>query len=369
MLGRPRWWGGWFGSLMFVVAAVSGCSQLPSTDGKEITADPNAPPPATHGPRPLTPVDVDAVALAADDSGIYWTSTANKLWVLPAQVPLPVPLAADPGVTVWCTGPTPPLLSSSDVFWMGGDRATLHRTPKDGTADERLATVSEGDHLASDGTVIYWIESGRTYGAGSIDGSVIRFLPRDAAAGSPPTTLLLSFDAISSLAVVDGTAYWTPFPNATVYYADIWSSTVPALAGGATGAKLPGLHSPYGLANLGGQIYFDYYQNLWTTGLAGLTAGAGEQSIAVLPTLEYGVGLAVADGWLLASTDPNGTCGETPAFNLFATPIAGGTPKLIVQGMRTPAIAAPQGIVFVDAQKRLVALPTAELATTISPVP
>src|SRR5262249_61617281 len=135
--------GWWFGLLVSFVsfAAALGCSQLPSYDGKEIASDPNAPPPATHGPRPLTPVDVDAVALAADDSGIYWTSSANKLWVLPAQVPLPVPLAADSGGIAQCSTPTPPLLSPSDVFWMGADRATLHRTPTHPAAAQPFPTL------------------------------------------------------------------------------------------------------------------------------------------------------------------------------------------------------------------------------------
>jgi hypothetical protein len=354
------------------VAAALGCSQLPSYDGRAIAADPNAPPPpATHGPRQLTPVDVVAVALAADASGIYWTSPTNKLWVLPAQVPLPVPLAADSGVAVPCTGPTAPLLSSSHVFWMGSDRATLHRTPKDGTADERLAAVNDGDHLAGDGSAVYWTESARIPdGDDSIDGSAIRSLPRDATSGSPPTTLLLSFDAISSLAVADGTAYWTPFPNATVYDANIWSSTVAALAGGASGTELGGLRSPYDLTSFGGQIYFAYYPDLWTTALGRLAADGGEQSIGVLPDGDGDVSLALADGWLLASAASGADgCGGNPSQRLWATPLAGGAPKLIAQGLRTAAIAAPQGIVFVDASQHLVALPTTELAATISPVP
>jgi hypothetical protein len=252
---------------------------------------------------------------------------------------------------------------------MGGDRATLHRTRQDGTADERLAAVASGDALVTDGSALYWTESARGYADGYVDGSVIRSLPRDAGPGSAPTTLLLSFSAISSLAVSGGIAYWTPYPNATVYYSDVWSAPVPALARGQLGAKLPGLRSPYALTRAEGELYFAFFQDLWTSGLARLTAAGVEASLAMLPTSEYDVHLAVADRWLLASTNPHPGCLAEPALNLFATPLAGGIPKLIAKDMRTSAVAAPEGIVFVDGSKHLVALPPDQIDRIVSPVP
>jgi len=367
MSGRSRWWG----ALLVWFAGSLGCSELPVPPYDAGAPPDGPPPPTTFGPQPLTPISVEAVALAADDSGIYWTSPANNLWVLAPEIPIPLPLGTDAGKTVSCFGPTAPLLSSSYAFWMGGDRATLHRTRKDGTADDHLAAVAEGDSLTSDGNSIFWTESSRTYAAGYADGSVIRTLSQDAPAGSPVSTLLLSFDQIYSLAVVDGAAYWTPAPNATIYYSDVWTGTIQALAGGDFGTKIPGLQSPYGLTGVGGDLYFGFYQDLWTTGLGRLAAGGGaEQAIATLPTEEYGATLAVADGWLFASTNPGArSCNEPPTFHLYAAPLDGGPPKLIAVGMQTPAIVAPQGIVFVDAAKHLVALPTREVAAIVSPVP
>ena len=72
-------------------SAASGlaCSQTPLVPDD---AGGTGAPPAS-GPRPLTTVPIDAVALAADDSGIYWTSPSNELWVLRAPGGVPARLA------------------------------------------------------------------------------------------------------------------------------------------------------------------------------------------------------------------------------------------------------------------------------------
>ncbi|HEY7376138.1 MAG TPA: hypothetical protein VIF57_28510, partial [Polyangia bacterium] len=230
MLGRSRSLGGLVLALWVSLVAAIGCSQQLLAPDADAGAGADTTPPAPLGPRLLTPAHVDAVALAADDSGIFWTSPANELWMLPAGSAIPVRLASDPGVTDSCSTPTPPLLTAAHVFWVAGNRATLHRTRRDGGGDDRIATTTAGGHFTSDAGAIYWTAPAS---AEADDGSVVLSLSEDAAPGSPPTTLVRTdpSDGISSLAAVGGSLYWTPCPaHATMYYSDIWAGTVEALA-------------------------------------------------------------------------------------------------------------------------------------------
>ena len=355
----------------FLLALALGCSALPLPPHDDAASATEAPSTTALGPRPLTPAHVDAIALAGDDSGIYWTSPANELWVLPAGSPIPVRLASDPGVTDSCSTPTPPLVAASHVFWVAGNRATLHRTRKDGTGDDRIAITTSGNHFTTDGSAIYWTALASDEAK---DGSVVLSLREDAAADAAPTALVHTapYDGISSLAAVGGALYWTPYPTlATIYYADIWAGTVEALAGGGAGAKLPGPQSPYALTSAGGDVLFAFYPDRFTTGLAHFTTPGEPQIVATLPPDDgFLAGLSAAGGWLLATTYPSDySCGQPPVLHLYATPLAGGAPKLLETALRTPAAAAPQGIVFVDAARRLMALPADQIERTVSPVP
>src|SRR5436190_22045006 len=64
----------------------------------------------------LIEAPVDAVALATDDSGIYWTSGANELWVLRTGAPAPERLAPGSPPPATCNQPTAPFLTPTQVF-------------------------------------------------------------------------------------------------------------------------------------------------------------------------------------------------------------------------------------------------------------
>jgi hypothetical protein len=124
---------------------------------------------------------------------------------------------------------------------------------------------------------------------------------------------------------------------------------------------------PYAVTTTDVDLLFAFYVDYWTSGVARLPRNGAPQAIATLPRDDSVIGLAAVDAWALASTNPGFGCSET--LNLSAVPLAGGAPKLVAQSMHTPAIVAPQGIVFVDADRHLVALAPSELATIVSPVP
>ena len=366
MSGRSRWWGG-LSSLIGLAMAAS-CSQLPIPPYNDGGAG-DTTPPMTLGPHALTPVPVDAVGLAADDSGIYWTSPANELWVLPPGAPLPVPLTLDSHPGLSCSFAPPPVPTASHVFWSSSNPTAIHRTRKDGSGDETLASPASAwpGRLAADTSSVYWSDR-----VPDGEGGAVRALPLDAPAASTPTTLVraASDQDIYSLAAHRDALYWTPFKAvASSYMSTLWSATLDELAQGSGGAAVDAPRSPYALTSTGGDLLFAFYADPWTSSIARLPVGGAPQTMGTLPTGESVLGLAAVDGWALASTDPGGGCNLAPLMNLYATPLAGGTPKLIAQGIRAAAIAAPQGIVFVDADRHLVALPADQIDGMVSPVP
>ena len=160
--------------------------------------------------RALSDAAIDAFALAADSSGIYWTTPANELWVLRTEQGAPERLAADAEAGPYCQAPSPPLLAGGFVFWLGSARSALHRTRADGSGDDVVARAVRGDNLAADAANIYWTEALGSYGQGA---GAVRMLPFAAAPGAAPVTLVTAAvnEEIASLAIRDGVLYWTPF--------------------------------------------------------------------------------------------------------------------------------------------------------------
>jgi hypothetical protein len=330
--------------------------------------DPGNPP--ASGPRALTPVPVDAAELAADDSGIYWTSPASALWVLRPGAETPERLTADAASPTgrW---PSPPLLAPAHVFWSRWEGAKqIHRTRKDGTADEVVATTAGDTNLDTDGSNVYWTEdTGQFGGAG-----VVHALPADAPAGSAPQTLVEVWAAyaVCSLAARGGALYWTPCAEigATTYQATLWVGTVEALAGGDPGAAIAAApRDPFALTFAGDDLLSATHPDLYTTSLARLPGGGAPQTIATLPREAFFAGMAATRDWLLVtSTDGQAHApGQARALRLSAAPLAGGPLEILVDGIRTPAIVGGPGVLFVDASGHLVALPIDEIAATISP--
>src|ERR1051326_5177804 len=71
----------------------------------------DSPPPAPFKSGLLLEAPIDAVALATDDSGIYWTSGASELWVLRTGASAPERLAPGSPPPATCDQPTAPFLT------------------------------------------------------------------------------------------------------------------------------------------------------------------------------------------------------------------------------------------------------------------
>ncbi len=133
---------------------------------------------------------------------------------------------------------------------------------------------------------------------------------------------------------------------------------VAALAGGDAGVVVGMPSSPFALFAATDALYFTHFPNLWTTAVARLPAGGPPvETIVTLPTEQSGEAFAIAgDSLIVTAASLSRGCGSTPSLNLFAAPVDGGPPSLIADQMRTAAIAAPAGIVFVAADGRLTAM-------------
>ena len=353
------------GWLVGAICAVAACAvdpvqQIAATAPAPDASSPDASPPPPPGMRALSDAPIDAFALAADSSGIYWTTPANELWVLRAEQGAPERLAADAEAGPYCQAPSPPLLAGGFVFWLGSARSALHRTRADGTADDVvIARAVRGDNLAADDANVYWTEVLGSYGQGA---GAIRVLPLAAAPGDAPVTLVTAAvnEEIASLAIRDGVLYWTPFGaiGATQYSSTMRRAPVAALTGGDSGVVVGVPSSPSGLFAATDALYFTHFPNLWTTALARLPAsGPPVETLVTLPVEQSGEGVAIAgDSLIVTAASLSRGCGSTPSLNLFAAPVDGGPPSLIADQMRTAAIAAPAGIVFVAVDGRLTAM-------------
>ena len=100
--------------------------------------------------RALSEAPIDAFALAADSTGVYWTTPANELWVLRTEQGAPERLAIDAEAGPYCQPPSPPLLAGGFIFWLGSARSALHRTRADGASDEVVARAVRGNNLVAD---------------------------------------------------------------------------------------------------------------------------------------------------------------------------------------------------------------------------
>jgi hypothetical protein len=251
------------------------------------------------------------------------------------------------------------VLAGGDVFWLGSARSALHRTRADGTGDDVVARAVRGDNLVADAAHVYWTETLGSYGQGA---GAVHMLPFAAAPGTAPTTLVTAAvnEEIASLAIRDGVLYWTPFGaiGATAYSSVMRRAPVAALADGDAGVIVGVPSSPFGLFAAADALYFTHFPNLWTTAVARLpAAGTPVETIVTLPIEQSGEGFAIAgDSVIVTAASLSRGCGTTPSLNLFAAPVDGGPPSLIADQMRTAAIAAPAGIVYVAADGRLTAM-------------
>jgi hypothetical protein len=328
-------------------------------------ADGGAPAPDAAVAPPLVPTTMLAAApegtaqLAADARGVVGITGGNGVWALDAGAATPrllVPGRATPEYTQ-LYGQL--ILAGDDIYWLDLVGSVLHHVRRDGGDEVLASNLVRPGSLAADDDRVYWSEC--TYeGRG---GGVIRALPRGVAPGSAAVTLFTAdlFSAIGSLAVSSDALYWTEFNSfATIYFGGLFSAPVAALmsGGGATGLDHAG--ASYGVAAIGGQIYFGAFHGTFeeATIVARLyEPGDLLYSLSILPFQVSLTAIAVVDD-VLAVT---GTQAEGQSKNLYAFPVDGAGPILVAQNLQTAAVTGPSGATFVDAAGNLVAIAPADL--------
>jgi len=313
----------------------------------------------------LIDAPVDAVALGSDDSGIYWTSGANELWVLRTGATMPECLAAGPPPPATCNQATAPVLASTQVFWAPADRASIHRTRKDGGGDEIVAQTTRAE-IAIDTDDVYWTDVTGPFGEGS---GVVLSLPLDAAPGSTPAkrVQVSSSDEVTAIAVFDGALYWsdTEVVGTTVDYADLGWGPLTSLDGIWHGraVNLPGNSRRLDVA--GGNVYAASEDGMYVTSLVRLSSTGEAQTIGTLPGQRGTQNVVVLGNWALVSVVSTDDCPQPTSLDLAAIPVGGGDPRPVVTGMHTAAVAMGPGIVFVDASNRLVAMSPSDVDQAI----
>lgn len=313
---------------------------------------------------------IDAVALATDASGVYWTSGANELWVLRTGAAAPERLASGSPPPGTCYQASAPFLASTQVFWAPADRLSIHRTRKDGGGDEILAHATRAE-VAVDADNVYWTDINPGPAFTGEGGGVVLSLPHGAAPGSTPSkrVQVSSEDEIWAIAVFDGSLFWsdTLVAGTTVYFAVLRWGPLSSLDGtwGGWGIKLSGDSRRLSVA--GGSVYAASEDPMYVTSLARLSAKGEAQTIGTLPGHGGASGVVVVGDWVLASVASTTGCGQPASLDLAAIPVGSGPPRPVVTGMHTAAVAMGPGIVFVDSSNRLVAMSPGDVDAILTP--
>jgi hypothetical protein len=327
----------------------------------------------------LTAVPVDAVTIAADESGVFGMTSDNAVWALPARGEAPQIVARDTGARFpSCNEGGRMITAGNDLFWVASRALSdhhwmtvLHRTSKDGSRDEVVADdllIDDFITLVADDTSLYWNDIVSV----TEGGARIRAFPRNAPIGTPPVTVATvpTGNEIASVAVNEQSLYWTPFRaiGSTAFPGELWTGAKRALAAGdSTSARQLSSASARGLVTHGDDLFFTYLPDLWSARFARWSA-AGE--VIDLVELKDGLdSLVFVDRWAILSIS-GGSCGRNTR-RLVAVPTSAGSgpPTTIAEGAVTPVALGAEGITFVNAQQQLVAISRADLnvALTASP--
>lgn len=305
----------------------------------------------------LTTGSVQAVQLATNDGVVFGMTDHNGIWTF-APGDTAVRMIVPPGDTMVYPGDWGSrfVVSGTELYWLDRAAGALHRVGLDGTGDQILAAGLGGpDTLAVDANNIYWSELNLAHqGEG-----IIRSLPRNAAPGDPPVTLVAvgNYDAISSLDASGGALYWTSFisSGSTMYFASLTGASTDALLHGGNITQFDA-QNPYGVRLIGGHLFYGSLRNPSTTELFDNSAADGSSVLlSILPIDVRLAGLAVTDEWLIV------TGGSRAGTELYVAPRWGAGLVMIAKGLQTPAILGPAGITFVDASGALVFINLADL--------
>jgi hypothetical protein len=354
---------------------------LPSADGLSTSVD--GPVTRIAPTRVLTAGPVDAVTIAADDSGVFGMTRDNAVWALPTGGDALQILAQDPGTRFpSCSESGRMITAGNDLFWVARRAlpdhhwtTVLHRTSKDGTRDEVVADdllIDGFVTLAADDTFVYWNEIADLYNGG---GSVRAFF-RNAPAGTPPLTVatVSTWMEIASVTVDERSLYWTPFRaiGTTVPWGELWTGDKRALAAGdsTSARKLSDV-----LANAVGthddELFLTYsggFGDGWSSWFAHLSKEGAMTQLAHLQEAAAD-SIVFVDRWAILSLSSGG-CGDgTRRLVAVPTSAGSGTMTTIAEGAVTPVALGAEGITFVNADGALVAISKADLNLALTGSP
>ncbi len=302
---------------------------------------------------PVAAIPAGTTKLLGDAQSVFGLTATGMIWVLDAGTTSVRQLVAagSPGRNLSVA------LAGGNVFWTDGVAGTLHRTARDGSGDVVLASgLPSPAEVTADDSRVYWLVAGDSPPGEA--GGRIESLPLDATSADAPQVLAIidGLSAVSSMAAMDGSLFWTPFAavGATMYYARLMSAPVSTLLAGGVGAALPGIAQPYGLVAVGNDIYFGYQRTQWTTVVTRLS---DQTILSVLPISVGLTGLTVSGDWLLVTG-----AGQSRRQQLYATPLESPSGLVVVAtDLGCPAVTSPWGVTYVDAAGALVAFSTEQL--------
>ena len=236
------------------------------------------------------------------------------------------------------------------MLWFAAD-VTLHRTRKDGGGDDELARTAWGGSLASDGRNLYWTRDARPRTALPTAHATDRRASRHAADRPGRRRSGHRIRRGARRPVLLGANHRLGLAGVRI---DALERACRCARPPEAATAIAGSSRSFALAAAGAELLFLNQHDNWTVSLGRLAPSGEPQSVTVLQPYDSVMQVDVADGWLLATTMSR--LDDSQTLRLVATPLAGGEPKIVAQGLRTAAIGAPAGIVYVDAAQGLVVL-------------
>ncbi|MDC0667789.1 hypothetical protein [Nannocystis radixulma] len=187
-------------AMVLGLALVSGCYGLHGAAARRTAANPAPSRDSTTSPGCM-------VALAAEDSTLYWAERGRLLRWDTATASVPTALTS-------AVHPTNIALDASGIYWIDGphelsEPRAVHRVGKDGSGPRVLAnTTSRAKDLVAAAGRLYWI-------ATEVEGRGSNLLWSLDPRGGQPRAIGVVDDRVWWLAVVDEYAYWVTYdpPN------------------------------------------------------------------------------------------------------------------------------------------------------------
>jgi hypothetical protein len=315
--------------------------------------------------RQIGPLTGSPDAIAADDTGVYWLTHENELWMADhATGDVPRRLAAEAGKSIICSGYGRLAVADDQLFWAAEWWApgpgyvlnsALHRTTKaaeDATLVNNLA-LSDPISIAISGDDIYWNEGSGT--GPDVPSTFVRTLPRGAAPGDNPQNLVSvnGFYQIGGVTVVGSNLYWTKtFLGTTVFTPSLQRADLQALRQASAPPPTPVAARAWLVRGYEGYLYVARDTDLWHTVVTRIpdSIGPGTDLDDVFDDSAVAE-IQFLDQWALTSVEQGG-CGSL-RYTLLAIPTDGSGPAIqLATDLLTPGVLG-QGLSFIDAARML----------------